>query len=610
MGGGRHDRRRAAGEPRQAAASGPAEATVWNPFPGFIETVESIVVAFTLALTFKAFEAEAFVIPTGSMAPTLMGRHKDLACEACGRDFRVGCSTEEDEQSQSLRTELARYERERATVQRTVADASAPAADREAARRRLEFLSGDRGPIAELEARLTGKMVPRARCPNCGYATALMEDHPRRGRGYKWDYPSFSGDRILVDKFAFDFADPDRWDVVVFRYPEDAKTHYIKRLVGLPDETVHISGGDLWTSRGDAPPVIARKPPEKMRAMLQCVHDSRHVAPRLVAAGWPSSWGDWSEPTAAAVGRWATADDGRSWSVGCPPGRSATLRYRHLVPTADDWAAVEAGEPLRVRPRPRRIDDFQPYNAIATQPHPVGDLAVEFALESRAAAGTLGIDLVEDGRRHRCLIDLATGVATLEIAGAAGGATGGTPVRGGGRHRLLFANVDDELSLFVDGRRIAFAGGTTWDETMGGRRDEPPPEEPQPGSPAANDLAPVGITVTGADVTLRDLRVLRDIYYITAVGVVGNGQIIEQETLSFPLGPGQFLVLGDNSAASKDSRLWLEEHAVDRSLLVGRALVIFWPHAIPAKWSIPVKLGGWEVRLPCWPNFGRMGFVR
>jgi signal peptidase I len=106
------------------------------------------------------------------------------------------------------------------------------------------------------------------------------------------------------------------------------------------------------------------------------------------------------------------------------------------------------------------------------------------------------------------------------------------------------------------------------------------------------------------------VRVLRDIYYISAVDVAGNGQIIENPVLDFPLGADQFLVLGDNSAASKDSRLWMEGHHVDRSLLVGRALAIFWPHAIPAKWGIPVKLGSWEVRLPFWPNFGRMRFVR
>ena len=43
----------------------------WDPIPGIRETIESIVVAFTLALLFRGFEAEAFVIPTGSMAPTL-----------------------------------------------------------------------------------------------------------------------------------------------------------------------------------------------------------------------------------------------------------------------------------------------------------------------------------------------------------------------------------------------------------------------------------------------------------------------------------------------------------------------------------------------------------
>ena len=67
---------------------------VRNPLGAGRETVESIVVAFVLALLFLSFEAEAFVIPTGSMAPTLMGRHRDLVCETCGDDYRVGCSKE------------------------------------------------------------------------------------------------------------------------------------------------------------------------------------------------------------------------------------------------------------------------------------------------------------------------------------------------------------------------------------------------------------------------------------------------------------------------------------------------------------------------------------
>ena len=44
----------------------------------FRETIESIAIAFVRAFLFRTFEAEAFVIPTGSMAPTLQGRHKDV----------------------------------------------------------------------------------------------------------------------------------------------------------------------------------------------------------------------------------------------------------------------------------------------------------------------------------------------------------------------------------------------------------------------------------------------------------------------------------------------------------------------------------------------------
>ena len=58
------------------------------------ETVEAFIVAFILALLFRAFLAEAFVIPTGSMAPTLMGAHKDISCSQCGTSFQCGASRE------------------------------------------------------------------------------------------------------------------------------------------------------------------------------------------------------------------------------------------------------------------------------------------------------------------------------------------------------------------------------------------------------------------------------------------------------------------------------------------------------------------------------------
>ncbi len=61
---------------------------------GHRETVEAMVVAFILALLVRGFEAEAFVIPTGSMAPTLMGRHKEITCPQCGHVYAINASDE------------------------------------------------------------------------------------------------------------------------------------------------------------------------------------------------------------------------------------------------------------------------------------------------------------------------------------------------------------------------------------------------------------------------------------------------------------------------------------------------------------------------------------
>src|SRR5947209_12206566 len=64
------------------------------------ETVESILVAFILAFIFRAFVVEAFVIPTGSMAPSLYGAHMRFRCPDCGTVFDVGYSarqTDSDE---------------------------------------------------------------------------------------------------------------------------------------------------------------------------------------------------------------------------------------------------------------------------------------------------------------------------------------------------------------------------------------------------------------------------------------------------------------------------------------------------------------------------------
>src|SRR5438094_3247987 len=57
------------------------------------ETIESILIAFILAFIFRCFVVEAFVIPTGSMAPTLLGAHSRYQCPDCGYHFDVNYSS-------------------------------------------------------------------------------------------------------------------------------------------------------------------------------------------------------------------------------------------------------------------------------------------------------------------------------------------------------------------------------------------------------------------------------------------------------------------------------------------------------------------------------------
>src|SRR6478609_44741 len=77
------------------APLGPPSPKTVHPQDGSVkETIESILVAFILAFVFRAFVVEAFVIPTGSMAPTLLGAHMRFRCNDCGYRFDANYSPE------------------------------------------------------------------------------------------------------------------------------------------------------------------------------------------------------------------------------------------------------------------------------------------------------------------------------------------------------------------------------------------------------------------------------------------------------------------------------------------------------------------------------------
>lgn len=161
------------------------------------EILETLVFVVALVLLLKLFVVEAFVIPTGSMAETLYGYHRKVICTECGFPFTVNSSREDE-------------------------------------------------PQGDQRIRVVGGC-----CPNCNYVN-------------EWSSASVppevgGGDRVLVHKALYEFAGPDRGDIVVFKYPVDLQyshvaQNYIKRLWGFGGETIAIHRGDLYVNRSLAYP--------------------------------------------------------------------------------------------------------------------------------------------------------------------------------------------------------------------------------------------------------------------------------------------------------------------------------------------------------------------
>jgi signal peptidase I len=62
--------------------------------------------------------------------------------------------------------------------------------------------------------------------------------------------PNFhSGDYLIIDEISYRFNQPQRGEVVVFKYPHVPSQRYIKRIIGLPGETIEIKEGQIFISK-------------------------------------------------------------------------------------------------------------------------------------------------------------------------------------------------------------------------------------------------------------------------------------------------------------------------------------------------------------------------
>lgn len=574
------------------------------------DTVESIWVAIILAFVLRAFMIEAFVIPTGSMAPRLLGEHYDLGCRSCGWAFARGATNPERDGGTIVRR--ARRARPSDTV-----------------------------------------------CPNCG--------RPYHGPKVRVN----SGDRVLVMKYLYPFVDPKPWDVIVFRNPQDNRQNYIKRLIGLPGETIELIHGDVFVKdKGQKHFRIRRKDdPRIQEAMWQIIHDNDYRP-------------DDGRPPGRRDRRWKPEPGADAWNLaprggrqfvfgGCKPGQ---------------WQAIRFEAPGAVfmphygyNPNSSETQGLlKPYDACSDL-----KLAVEFVPASRQARLALLLTSFEHAFKGTVAAD---GTVELLHAKTSTGPLKWQPWRDPKKleaplaldrgHSVALTHADFRVTLWVNGRavldrpyeadadqlrRTMKEAMRTWNSLANRRTDSPPaPADYYEQARCPTPAPQVRIAAAGGPHHLRHVRLWRDVYYVNAPlqgalqrdTVPGAAEYARQQNVPDDSGAGwgtignpitlkehgngkrhdldAFLVLGDNSPQSLDSRAWTRAAptlrlyplgykptangseanrakalyqlgTVPRYNLIGKALLVYWP----AGFGLP----GWSF-LPIVPNVGRMRLIR
>ena len=99
----------------------------------------------------------------------------------------------------------------------------------------------------------------------------------------------YKGDQIFVLKVYYQFFEPKRWDVVVFKNPTEPQINYIKRLIALPEETVEIIDGDIYIDG-----LIARKPPHVQEELWMPIYINDYHPARPDVPGFNGH--TWKQP--------------------------------------------------------------------------------------------------------------------------------------------------------------------------------------------------------------------------------------------------------------------------------------------------------------------------
>ena len=523
------------------------------------DTIISIVMTLALAFLFRAYVIEAFVIPTGSMAPTLLGAHYRVHSPSTGAVFdvdrRIG--------------ETGRQE----TVRDPYSGATLPF-------NRSFRLDGDR-------------IFVRKRTP----LTPLPE---------RYD--------IVV------FRSPTEPDERIIKRLVGRPGEQIALVDG--DVFVRAATGQepgaasSWSEPGWA---IARKPEAVQRAVWQPVFDARYTAADAADTLGPWSpvtegWSGTGTPVARYAGEGATA---LVWNTD-----AWEIRDRSAYNDIDDRRDQRIGDGGRRSGLPPYYPVSDLRVAFGYEPGGAPN-RLEFRLMTRGHEFSFVIEGSGREHNAALRMRPTPGPDQPDEDGWTALASGPAPLLGAGPTLIEFWHADQSLSVFVGGRRIAEASyGWAVEERLGHTIQGVPLRELTDLSDGENGLSdaelyPVPELMLSLDgpAALHRLRVDRDLYYHPfhpQYRIMDDPPPLgTHPNTTVTLGPGQLFVLGDNSPASRDGRSWgkpdpwvaaafpatATEGVVPESMLIGKAFVVYFP-ALHREGRVPV------------PDFGRMRLIR
>ncbi len=397
---------------------------------------------------------------------------------------------------------------------------------------------------------------PTSRCPSCGYYYQPQE--PVRVA---------KGDKILALKFLYQFIEPSRWDVVVFKNPTNPVQNYIKRLIGKPGEKVEIIDGDVYINDR-----IARKPPKVQNEMWMVVYDSDFTPARPNERKFNRH--TWRQPMQNyGQSNWQVVEkNGGRFVLSSISGREHRLVYD--TDLGNDFRATYA------------YDGVDQYGLLPR----CSDLMVRFytVFESDSSGRFVGAALRKYQRYYKARVDDEGRMIIVRADGdrerVLAESNIDLPVEGE-PVPVKFTNVDHLLKFEFNGQELLYDLGTAPDDA----------------GPYLAEAEPEVEIIASGELEVSHIAVYRDTYYLS--GWPGRGAKSGRGTQGNPLrlGEDEFFVLGDNSPASSDSRWWnkagignngrqYRQGVVPRDYLVGKAFVVFWPSGFRPFEKFPFRI--------------------